>query len=207
MRVLSLIALVALFGCAHTNDQAMEPTSHETAEAQPPPEATPPPAPQAAAEPTPPPAPQAAAEPTPTPAPQAAAEPTPTPAPQQMASKEKVVPCKPVRVHFAFDSDVIPDEDKQLLDGAAECLSSNQRLRISIEGNADQIGPEVYNQDLGGRRAAAVAAYLQQKGVSSDQLQAILSNGEDKPVCIGSDSDSDCLARNRRTAIRATCHL
>jgi peptidoglycan-associated lipoprotein len=154
-------------------------------------------------------------------APQAAANATepasasqPAPAAQTALASERqpgqaaagaTLPCSAVRVHFAFDSDAIADDEKPRLDAAAACLSSNRRLRVRIEGNTDEIGSQAYNRHLGQRRAATVATYLENKGVSSAQLEKVISYGEDNPVC--NENDAECFARNRRAAVRATCHL
>jgi peptidoglycan-associated lipoprotein len=109
-----------------------------------------------------------------------------------------------VRVHFATDSAEIAAADQPLLDQSAQCLKQHERLRVTVEGNADKRGTKEYNLALGQRRAEAVAHYLAQKGVSPDRLQT-MSFGKDRPLC--DTKDPTCLARNRRTAIRAACRL
>lgn len=133
-------------------------------------------------------------------------EATASAAPPPASTKEKptAATCPLLRVHFAFDSDVIPDDQKAALDQAASCLQQNHALRVSVEGNTDFIGPSAYNEDLGQRRAQSVTDYLRARGVSPAQLSAV-SFGEQQPVCVG--DDPACLARNRATALRPTCHL
>src|SRR5689334_5218758 len=78
--------------------------------------------------------------------------------------------CTPAKVHFALDSSRIPETDYPDLDRAAACLKDNQRLRVEIAGNADERGTEEYNLALGDMRARSVSSYLQQQGVSDEQL-------------------------------------
>ena len=106
--------------------------------------------------------------------------------------------CGELRVHFAFDSATIADEDRGPLERVARCLRSHQRVGLSIEGNADDRGTEEYNLALGDRRAQAVAAYLEKLGLSRAQLQTI-SYGEAKPVCTA--QTEACRAQNRRAAV------
>jgi peptidoglycan-associated lipoprotein len=135
------------------------------------------------------------------------AEATPAPTKEEMASAEKPkgMTCPTVRVHFPFDSAEVEDSQKPQLDDAARCLKDNQRMRVSIAGNADESGAEDYNRALGQRRAEAVANYLESMGASPQQVQAVVSFGEDNPLC--EEDTPQCRARNRRTAVRATCHL
>lgn len=113
--------------------------------------------------------------------------------------------CAPVKVHFALDSDQLYDSEKPLLDRTAACLRDNGTQRVSIVGNADERGPAAYNDDLGQRRADAVARYLESKGAAATQVEAVVSHGEESPIC--RDSTLSCWQLNRRTAVRESCHL
>jgi peptidoglycan-associated lipoprotein len=140
----------------------------------------------------------------------AVAEATPTPPPdtaskEQAAAKPPRLACAPVKVHFALDSDQLYDSEKPLLDVTAKCLSTNDAQRVTIVGNADERGSVAYNQDLGQRRADAVAQYLESKGASPTQIEAVVSHGEESPICL--ENNLKCWQLNRRTAVRETCHL
>ena len=113
--------------------------------------------------------------------------------------------CAPVKVHFALDSDQLYDSEKPLLDRTAACLRDNGTQRVSIVGNADERGPAAYNDDLGQRRADAVARYLEAKGAAPTQVEAVISHGEESPIC--RDSTLSCWQLNRRTAVRQSCHM
>jgi outer membrane protein OmpA-like peptidoglycan-associated protein len=122
-------------------------------------------------------------------------------APSAMPAPDR---CPDVKVHFDTNSSDLSLDNKAILDHAATCLKSNQRLRVSVIGRADVTGKEDFNQKLSEKRAEAVSSYLSSQGVATNQM-ATVGYGDSRPVCNG--DDEDCLARNRQTAIRATCHL
>jgi peptidoglycan-associated lipoprotein len=98
-------------------------------------------------------------------------------------------------VQFEFDRSTITDEGIQLLDMKVEALQKNSSIRLRIEGNADDYGSDEYNMVLSQRRAAVVNRYFTERGIDSSRLQ-IVSNGEEKPTCRG--TDEPCRAQNRR---------
>ena len=140
-----------------------------------------------------------------------AAEPAAPPAPEKVATapqasaKPPHLACAPVKVHFALDSDQLYDSEKPLLDTTASCLRDNDQQRVTIVGNADERGSVEYNQELGQRRAQTVASYLEEKGAAPTQVEAVLSHGEESPIC--SDNTLKCWQLNRRTAVRESCHM
>ena len=60
-------------------------------------------------------------------------------------------------IYFDFDSDVVKDEYRGLVDLHAKRLINNRKLALSLEGNTDERGGREYNLALGQRRAEAVA--------------------------------------------------
>jgi peptidoglycan-associated lipoprotein len=94
--------------------------------------------------------------------------------------------------------------EKGKLKTAAICLKDNQRLRVMVEGNADERGTEAYNYELGERRAQAVSSFLESEGVSGDQLRTI-SFGKNRPRCTG--HDEACWKHNRVAAVAPACRL
>ena len=103
--------------------------------------------------------------------------------------------CGELRVHFAFDSASIADEDRGPLERVARCLRSHQRVGLSIEGNADDRGTEEYNLALGDRRANATKDYLASLGVDPAKLKTI-SYGKERPFATAHDEAA--WAQNRR---------
>ena len=112
--------------------------------------------------------------------------------------------CAPLRVHFEFDSSELSPDAEVLLNRSADCLKTNQRLKVSIQGNADERGSNEYNQKLGERRARSVEGYLASRGVPDKQLQTF-SFGRDNPLCGG--HEESCWKHNRRAAIEPACRL
>jgi len=102
-------------------------------------------------------------------------------------------------VYFDFDSFVIKDEFKGMLDGHARALMASRGKRMAIEGHADERGSREYNLALGQKRAEAVARSLQLLGVGEQQLEAV-SFGEERPAVQGSDEAA--WAANRRAELK-----
>lgn len=81
-----------------------------------------------------------------------------------------------VRVQFAFDSDVLLNSAKDTLNDVAFALMSPDFAgqRFLIEGHADAVGTDRYNQDLSERRAASVRRYLVGSGgVEASRLESV----------------------------------
>lgn len=101
-------------------------------------------------------------------------------------------------VYFDFDSYVVKDEFKPVVDAHGKYLTNNKGRKIVIQGNADERGGREYNLALGQKRAEAVRKSLSALGVSETQMEAI-SFGKEKPKALGSDEAS--WAENRRSDI------
>ncbi len=101
-------------------------------------------------------------------------------------------------VYFEFDSYVVPDQYRGLVDMHSSYLTSNTQQKIRIEGNADARGGSEYNLALGQRRSEAVARMMTLSGVRSDQIEAI-SFGKERPKALG-NTEAD-YAENRRADI------
>ena len=102
-------------------------------------------------------------------------------------------------VYFDFDSFVLKDEFKPLVDAHAKSLSVNRAKRIMIEGHTDERGGREYNLALGQKRAEAVSRALALLGAQNTQFEAV-SFGEERPAMQGSDEAS--WAKNRRAEIK-----
>jgi peptidoglycan-associated lipoprotein len=117
------------------------------------------------------------------------------------SSDSNALDCGLVRVHFDFNNSAIQDGDKPLLERAATCLKQNNKLHVTIEGNADERGTEEYNLALGDQRARSVATYLERLGASSAQVKTV-SYGKEQPEC--NEHDEACWSKNRRAAVKPT---
>lgn len=101
-------------------------------------------------------------------------------------------------IYFDYDSFVIKDEFKGVVDAHAKYLTTNKTRKIVIQGNTDERGGREYNLALGQKRAEAVRRALATLGVPDAQVEAV-SFGEEKPKATGSDEAS--FAENRRADI------
>jgi len=121
--------------------------------------------------------------------------PAPPPPPSAPPPHEKVV----LRgVHFAFNKAKIRSEDKPVLDEAAETLRSNPNMRVEVNGYCDAIGSDKYNLRLSQRRAEAVVAYLESKGIAADRL---IPQGFGKTNFVASNDTAEGRAQNRRVEL------
>ncbi len=101
-------------------------------------------------------------------------------------------------VYFDYDSYVVKDEFKSLVEAHAKYLVGNKARKILIQGNTDERGGREYNLALGQKRAEAVHKALALLGVPEAQVEAV-SLGKEKPKATGSDEAS--WAENRRSDI------
>jgi outer membrane protein OmpA-like peptidoglycan-associated protein len=99
---------------------------------------------------------------------------------------------------FDFDSDVLRGESKKNLDNLASNLSSFGDSKLLLVGHTDAQGTDAYNLDLSRRRAAAVARYLESRGVSAARVEAA-GRGEGEPIAVN-DSETG-RQQNRRVEI------
>ena len=129
--------------------------------------------------PAPPPAPPVAVSPTPSAPPVAKpAPPAPKPEPAPLAKPE---PKKPAVVTlsstelFEFDkSTLTPQARKQLDDEiVAKARDFASVQHVQIDGHADRIGTNQYNQRLSERRADAVRAYLVSRGFDASKMDTL----------------------------------
>lgn len=98
-------------------------------------------------------------------------------------------------VHFAYDSHLLNEEAKTLLEQKAAWLAQHPQIEFQIEGHCDERGTTVYNLVLGERRAHAVKQYLTALGINASRISTI-SYGEELPLDPGHTEDA--WARNRR---------
>ncbi len=104
-------------------------------------------------------------------------------------------------VYFDFDQYVIKDEFKTLVEAHGRFLVANPKLKVLIQGNADDRGSREYNLALGQKRAEAVRKSLILLGAKDEQIEAV-SLGKEKPRC--TEHTEECWAENRRGDILYT---
>jgi len=104
----------------------------------------------------------------------------------------------PKVVYFDFDSYVVKDEFRNVVETNAKALVADKTRRLSIEGHTDERGGREYNLALGQKRAEAVAKSLALLGAGGAQVEAV-SFGEERPAAQGSDEAA--WAKNRRAEL------
>ena len=161
--------------------------------------------------PAPPPAPPPAVSPPPQPvAKPAPPPPAPKPEPAPVA---KPAPKKPAVLTvtstelFEFDKSSLTPEARSKLDNevVAKARDFGSVSHVQIDGHADRMGSQEYNQRLSERRAETVRAYLVSKGFDASRMDTI-GFGKTNPVksCPGNMPRKEliaCLAPNRRVAV------
>jgi peptidoglycan-associated lipoprotein len=80
-------------------------------------------------------------------------------------------------VYFDYDSYVLKDEFRPLIEGYARMLSSTKTKKMVVEGHTDERGGREYNLALGQRRAEAVVKALVLLGAVDGQLEAVSWQG------------------------------
>ncbi|MDP1983102.1 MAG: OmpA family protein [Sulfuritalea sp.] len=138
----------------------------------------------------------------------------PAPA-QQLAAVTPPPPPKPAAERVKLNADTLFDFDKAVLRPAGrDALDAfyNKTKDINPEvitavGHADRFGSDKYNQNLSERRAAAVKAYLMDKGIEANRVYTE-GKGETQPVtkadeCKGAKSAKviACLQPDRRVEV------
>jgi len=101
-------------------------------------------------------------------------------------------------IYFDFDSFVVKEEFRPVVEGHARLLSGDRSARISVEGHTDERGGREYNLALGQKRAEAVAKSLVLLGARESQLEAV-SFGEERPAAQG--SGESVWSQNRRVEL------
>ena len=101
-------------------------------------------------------------------------------------------------VHFDFNKAKIRPEDMPILDEAAETLRSNPNMKVEVNGYTDAVGSYAYNLRLSKRRAEAVVAYLESKGISADRL---IPQGFGKTNFVATNDTAEGRAQNRRVEL------
>jgi len=102
-------------------------------------------------------------------------------------------------VYFDFDSNVVKDEYKGLVQAHAKYMVDKKDSRIRVEGNCDERGSREYNLALGQRRAESVKKVMTVLGVQEGRIETV-SFGEEKPASAGHDEAA--WAQNRRGDIK-----
>jgi outer membrane protein OmpA-like peptidoglycan-associated protein len=131
---------------------------------------------------------------------------------EEVAVEEPAGPVDPDDVHlegdhitidehilFALNSDEILPASATILDHLAEFLKNHAAdvPGLRVIGHTDRQGGAKHNQKLSERRAAAVAAALQERGVP----QRLESEGKGNTQKLCTEDTDECHERNRRVEL------
>ena len=122
--------------------------------------------------------------------------------PAPAASTPNVEPeVSEVVLNFAFAKSDLTDEAKSKLAGAVAALRSDAKsVTIALEGHADAVGSEPFNEKLGLARAENVKRYLaEQYQIPADKI-SLVSYGENQPAAPNSTREG--RAQNRRVVVK-----
>jgi outer membrane protein OmpA-like peptidoglycan-associated protein len=101
-------------------------------------------------------------------------------------------------VNFLFNSDQLTPESVEILNGVATTLLAHPDLMLEVAGHTDTAGNDAFNLDLSQRRSEAVRAYLVERGINPEHLQA-RGYGEQQPVA--GNATAAGRAANRRVEL------
>jgi peptidoglycan-associated lipoprotein len=101
-------------------------------------------------------------------------------------------------VYFDYDSFVVKDEYRSLVEAHARYLQQNRSARTIVQGNTDERGSREYNIALAQKRADSVKRMMTLLGASDSQIETV-SFGKEKPKNPGHDETA--WAENRRDDI------
>ena len=100
------------------------------------------------------------------------------------------------RVFFATNRSTLTTASRATLRKQADYLRKNKKLKVVIEGHADERGTREYNLALGEKRANAAKDYLMTYGISGKRVN-VISYGKEKPV--NPASNPLAWSQNRRS--------
>lgn len=83
-------------------------------------------------------------------------------------------------IYFDFSKSYIRSDQKSTMEGNIELIKANPDMIIKVIGHTDKVGSKEFNQALSTKRAKSAVDYLVSKGVSKDQIVAVLAVGEDE---------------------------
>jgi len=111
---------------------------------------------------------------------------------------DEIILNMPGNVTFDFDSASLRGGFHEVLDSVALVLEEFDRTVLVIDGHTDSTGSRGYNMELSQRRASSVGRYLQSQGVNPVRI-ATYGYGPDHPVA--SNESASGRAANRRVEL------
>lgn len=104
------------------------------------------------------------------------------------------------QVRFGFNQATLSDDGKAALDAFAQRLKTeNRNVFVEVQGHTDSIGSDLFNLQLGFRRAEVVRRYLVENAVVPGHRVDVASYGESRPVA--DNGTAEGRSRNRRVTL------
>ncbi len=97
-------------------------------------------------------------------------------------------------IQFETGSAIIKTSSFSVLNEVAKILGEFPEYSVQVEGHTDNVGSDAINLSLSNKRAAAAAAYLINKGVSSKRVSSI-GYGETRPIADNNTAKGRALNR------------
>jgi len=101
-------------------------------------------------------------------------------------------------IYFDSDQSTLDLSSKKLIRDFIQNIELNSRVKFVLKGHTDENGTDVYNMELGFRRAAATKRYMEQFTENTSDILT-LSYGEELPASVIQSEQSN--AKNRRVEI------
>ncbi len=101
-------------------------------------------------------------------------------------------------VKFEFDSAILTQEARQILDGVAVTLKAYPSVTVELGGHTDSVGSAAYNLGLSERRSIAVKEYLSGKGIAGNK-QIPVGYGLSRPIA--DNATEEGREENRRVEL------
>ena len=98
---------------------------------------------------------------------------------EKAAAERLAAEMRQVNTFFTINSAVISDEEAAKLVRYIDWLKANPDVNIAIAGHADKgTGNARINQKLSEQRAAAVKAFLTERGIAESRIVSVVANGD-----------------------------
>ena len=101
-------------------------------------------------------------------------------------------------IYFDFNKADVKSESAPTLDQMTKLLKDNPSLKLLVVGHTDNVGNFPFNMDLSQRRAAAVVAALNSRGVAKERLTSV---GVSFASPIATNKTEEGRAKNRRVEL------
>ena len=102
-------------------------------------------------------------------------------------------------IEFETGKDIIRSSSFGILDNVVKVMNEHPEYLLEINGHTDDTGKKESNLDLSQRRADAVKAYLQGKGIQASRLT---SKGYGDTIPVADNKTAEGRAKNRRVEFK-----